>query len=303
MERDSIELLTGSSNETVDRKLKNPAQTATEATSPPHRESHSGYEGSRFNAVRHGVLSRHTVLPWEDEAEYGSLLGALVEEYAPRGPTEVHLVEEIAGVIWRKRRLRLAEAAAYRRGLQRAMEPFSDTVSAALGEVNLTRSAVTIVDAVTSTPSRTARDLVELDKREAAAQSALEILRARKAGAYKAALVELDESTHRSWQEEVAPNPEELDEDGDPDDDEEPFTADAAGLADYLEGSVLPCYARQRDDIENRPLVRAQALGEALDFDRLEPLSRYEVHLDRKLERMLAILLRLQSLRRLKESD
>jgi hypothetical protein len=33
------------------------------------------------------------------------------------------------------------------------------------------------------------------------------------------------------------------------------------------------------------------------DQDRLEGLARYEVHLDRKLERMLAMLLRLKDLR------
>ena len=29
-----------------------------------------GTEITRFNALRHGVLSRYTVLPWEDAAEY-----------------------------------------------------------------------------------------------------------------------------------------------------------------------------------------------------------------------------------------
>ena len=62
------------------------------------------YGTTRFNALRHGVLSRYTVLPWEDEAEYQSLLAALVAEHAPEGPTEEHLVEELAGIIWRKRR-------------------------------------------------------------------------------------------------------------------------------------------------------------------------------------------------------
>jgi hypothetical protein len=42
---------------------------------------------------------------------------------------------------------------------------------------------------------------------------------------------------------------------------------------------------------------REQAFGEALDHDKLERLARYEVHLDRKLERMLAMLLRLKDLR------
>ncbi|MGH6845940.1 MAG: hypothetical protein ACREC0_00450 [Methylocella sp.] len=47
----------------------------------------------------------------------------------------------------------------------------------------------------------------------------------------------------------------------------------------------------------NRPLIREQAFGDALDPDKLERLGRYEVHLDRKLERMLAMLLRLKDLR------
>ena len=76
-----------------------------------------GTEVTRFNALRHGVLSKFTVLPWEDADEYRALVAALVDEHAPRGPTEEHLVEELAGVFWRKRRLRLAEAAAHRRGL------------------------------------------------------------------------------------------------------------------------------------------------------------------------------------------
>jgi len=45
------------------------------------------------------------------------------------------------------------------------------------------------------------------------------------------------------------------------------------------------------------PVDREQAFGEALDPDNLERLGRYEVHLDRKLERMLAMLLRLKDLR------
>ncbi len=44
-----------------------------------------------------------------------------------------------------------------------------------------------------------------------------------------------------------------------------------------------------------RPLIREQAFGEALNADKLERLGRYEVHLDRKLERMLAMLLRLKA--------
>jgi hypothetical protein len=67
----------------------------TETTLPA---SSGGYEMARFNALRHGVLSRYTVLPWEDADEYRALLAALAAEHAPQGPTEEHLVEELAGI-------------------------------------------------------------------------------------------------------------------------------------------------------------------------------------------------------------
>ena len=43
------------------------------------------YVLARFNALRHGVLSRHTVLPWEDAGEYRVLVDALTAEHEPRG--------------------------------------------------------------------------------------------------------------------------------------------------------------------------------------------------------------------------
>jgi hypothetical protein len=88
--------------------------TIPAAVAPP-----AGYETTRFNALRHGVLSRYALLPREDEAENRTLLGALVAEHAPDGPTEEHLVEALAGIIWRKRRLRMADVAVNREKLRR----------------------------------------------------------------------------------------------------------------------------------------------------------------------------------------
>jgi hypothetical protein len=78
----------------------------------------------------------------------------------------------------------------------------------------------------------------------------------------------------------------------------EPATADAEGLRRFLEDEVLPWFEARRKELANRPLIREQAFGESLDPDKLERLGRYEVHLDRKLERTLAMLLRLKDLRR-----
>ncbi len=38
-------------------------------------------------------------------------MAALIEEHQPAGMTEVHLVEELAGIIWRKRRVLQVEGA------------------------------------------------------------------------------------------------------------------------------------------------------------------------------------------------
>src|SRR5271166_4296781 len=71
--------------------------TETTAMRPAATDS---YETTRFNALRHGVLSRYTVLPWEDQDEYCRLLDALVAEHKPKGPTEEHIVEEMTGVLY-----------------------------------------------------------------------------------------------------------------------------------------------------------------------------------------------------------
>src|ERR1700738_2882312 len=117
------------------------------------------YELARFNALRHGVLSQHTVLPWEDGDEYSTLLEALVAEHQPQGPTEEHLVEELAGVIWRKRRLRLGESAAHHRALKRASDPYHQTARAALIHLGGDVEKESVSDAITATEERTAADL------------------------------------------------------------------------------------------------------------------------------------------------
>jgi hypothetical protein len=56
------------------------------------------YEPVRFNAMKHGILSRLAVLAHEDHAEFAELLAALIEEHRPGGMTERHLIEELATI-------------------------------------------------------------------------------------------------------------------------------------------------------------------------------------------------------------
>jgi hypothetical protein len=109
--------------------------------------------------------------------------------------------------------------------------------------------------------------------------------------AYEAALAALRDDTRAWWADVLARDPDELE------DTEEPATADLDGLRRFLEAEVLPWFETRKKELANRHLIREQAFGEALDPDKLERLGRYEVHLDRKLERTLAMLPRLKELR------
>ena len=123
----------------------------TETQDIPPAET-AGTEITRFNALKHGVLSRYTVLPWEDADEYRVLASSLADEHHPQGPTEEHLVEELAGILWRKRRLRLAEAAAHQHGLEDATESYRGTVKAALVHLDSGKQIERVVDAIRATP-------------------------------------------------------------------------------------------------------------------------------------------------------
>jgi hypothetical protein len=139
--------------------------------------------------------------------------------------------------------------------------------------------------------SETEKDIAEMGEDEAMTRRALDLLGSPRNDAYEAALAALREDTRRWWADTLARDPYELDEG------ESPATADAEGLRRFLQTKVLPWFETRKKELGNRPLVREQAFGEALDPDKLERLGRYEVHLDRKLERMLAMLLRLKELR------
>ncbi len=153
-----------------------------EVSRPAEVAIEGSYQTTRFNALRHGVLSRYTVLPWENETEYQALLAALVAEHAQSGVTEEHLVEELAGIIWRKRRLRMAEAAIYREKIRKKASDYlgrDDVASAALLPLTgASESKASIPQAIAATATETARDLRDAKRDQGMTQRALNILEA-----------------------------------------------------------------------------------------------------------------------------
>src|SRR5262249_46846027 len=149
------------------------------------------------------VLSQHTVLPWEDGEQYRILLAALVAEHKPQGPTEEHLVEELTGVIWRKRRLRQGERAAHHRALKHASQPYQHTAQAALINVVGDVAADCIGDAIRATEEQTAEERADLQEGRAMTDEAIRVLAKPSSPAYSRALAALRDDTREWWDRQL----------------------------------------------------------------------------------------------------
>ena len=244
----------------------------------------SNYDAVRFNAVRHGILSRYAVLAHESGDEYESLLSALMTEHQPAGATEAHLVEELAGAIWRKRRVLQAEGASINQGLKGSVRDSERVIPAAAPfEAGLSGKGTDIRDLVGMTP-----DEVATQQRDARADldatcKAAAILRRGGSGAYERALRSLRADSRNWWRDFVA---------------DEEYTETADGLAEFISTHLEPVCRQTEKEARHHDAIKAQALGEGLQAQRMEKLNRYETHLDRKFERTLAMLLKLKELRR-----
>jgi len=256
---------------------------ATDKTAEIAEPSSQPYVSIRFNALKHGILSRYTVLSHESHADYESLVNSLMDEHLPAGATEQHLIEELASVIWRKRRVLQAEGATINKGLKESARSAKTVIPAAApfemglsGEGTDIRNLMDLKPEDVTESQRAARH--DLD----ATNKASAILRKGGDRAYDKALRALLPDSREWWDGYV---------------EEEEYTADAAGLASFINEHLSPlCYQQEKESRHHDAIVN-QTIGEGLHAYRLENLSRYETHLDRKFERTLAMLIKLKDLR------
>ncbi len=94
----------------------NPSEGPMRRATGPRTEL--GKHRPSLNATKHGVFSRVTVLKGESRAEYESLLKGLWEAFPPEGKLEEVLVEKLAMILWRHRRLIVAEGAEIRKNVE-----------------------------------------------------------------------------------------------------------------------------------------------------------------------------------------
>ena len=68
-----------------------------------------GKAAAKLNAVRHGVFLKADVLPWESRKTFRSFVRKRLAYFAPEEDYEKELVEDIARLEWRMRRLDVFE--------------------------------------------------------------------------------------------------------------------------------------------------------------------------------------------------
>lgn len=113
-----------------------------------------GKARSRWNALRHGILSKalipEALADHESASEFARLHGALVTDLCPTSPLESMLVETVAVAYWRLGRLLRSEAGAIAQALDRRRTHISATAKSddrydrdsALGNIHSWRRAI-----------------------------------------------------------------------------------------------------------------------------------------------------------------
>lgn len=254
---------------------------------------------SRFNAVTFGNRSKYDLLPWEDAAEYSALMDAMIEHHTPVGPTETHLAQELANVIWRKQRLRVTEAAILRSGVgvqlndQHGRERIIR--HALTGKKPPIQAAFIRVELADTLEANENPNALAEDEKDYERVSGL-YHKLQESGDYAGTIKALGawgREYEADWVGETLiydqPSGEEV---------EQRFDKSAASLAFYLRHELMPHLNSSANLSRYGTDIAAQVVGASAPLEKLEQITRYETGLDRKFERILAMLIKLQEIRK-----
>lgn len=225
------------------------------------------------------------LLAWESEAEFAALWQAWMQSHNPVGPGETGLVDQLAWLDWRRRRLRIGERALHMASLGRATsgERNDQLTRRALALTNGTRPELSSTGALRSSDDEDDRSAAEWTEMLAAAEKAEVLVDEQGDAGYAEALAGLPDET-REWFEEEC-------EGG------EKFSPDADGLKRFLIVKILPFFRAHLAGAKGGPTVRLQAFGESLDPFRMEKLLALDERLTRQFEKAMGMLIRLQEMR------
>ena len=107
-------------------------ENAKKSTGP---KSEDGKLQTAGNAVKHGILSQRLILPGEDQRDFIHLQDDLRLSLRPVGALELILVEKIAAVIWKQKRLTAANSASIQLATRTESQDVRRLVIGGLGKV------------------------------------------------------------------------------------------------------------------------------------------------------------------------
>jgi hypothetical protein len=92
----------------TDKQLQANRRNAKKSTGP---RSPEGKARSRLNSRKHGLTAKMLIIVGERPDDFDELRSDLMDEYDPQSALECELVERLAGILWRLRRVPFFEAA------------------------------------------------------------------------------------------------------------------------------------------------------------------------------------------------
>lgn len=247
------------------------------------------YDVLKNNALKYGVQSKHLVLPWENKADYDTLLAALTAEYEPVGPTEEFYVEEIATYMWRKGRIIYAESASLQSALNRTIGINGQFGSYPAKDALLDNNSVSVMDydvkkAIMVTEEENQLEITELKELHSHCIKAEKIL--IEFNSYDQGLDALHIDDQTKWHETLDKRQDEW------------TSENVEDLLSWV-SELKADYEARINEVENRYRVKRQTLGKAYAInDSHEKFYKYEVGYTRQLERSIGMLLRLQEIRK-----
>lgn len=247
----------------------------------------NSYAKTRYNATKHGTLSCVPVLPWEDANEFAKLHEALMQEYQPQGASEEHLVTEIANCIFRKQRLYKAENALI---VQR--------ISSSSYFLKRDADLLTPSSNLKTEGSSLTIDLKQILYEERPDQEYDRALIAHKKYLRDVQTVVDANLSYEEMLEQCPPDAIELWRDWLMDDGSG-YVESKQSFMEFLQTEVIDWCENDLSIKQSLPQLRQQLVGLSyVPCDKMENLQRHEAALDRRFERNMVMLLRLQEVRK-----
>jgi hypothetical protein len=258
---------------------------------PPARAGNDNL--TRLNALKHGATAQTLIIPGENQAELDALHADVVHGYQPLGPTETYLVDRIVEAMWLQRRRRKATKAVHAQALERVLAAAAAgpdiTTRVALAPLAPNFAGAETVRAVSASEEETVKEWADLEEAETSIVRALRYLDEGAPDSYERAVSAVIPEIKIEWSGHQPLNLSER---------AAQYLSQVEKFRFFLENRKVNYYRERRLILENRHRIRDQAFGEAAYDPALEPLARHEVHLDRRLEKHLTMLLTLQDRRR-----